>query len=218
MPCTIQGMTSPKLPIRARAARMHPDARRELILAAAIRVYARRGLGDTRHSDVAKEAGLAVSTAFHYFPTKTDLLSAVLDEIARFLLKDVVASHASAKDAAPVVIERILMTFCDTMDSHPDHVRVWLEWSVSVRGEAWAAFKTFYQHSVESMARLVRRGKQEGSVEPELRVRDAARVIVGLAHMIVQMKLSGSPRREIEHTVHSLVHGYLEAAPRALRP
>lgn len=197
---------------------MDPDARRELILAAALRVYARRGLGDTRHSDVAKEAALAVSTTFHYFPTKTALLTAVVNEVARFLLKDVVASHAHGKDSAPVAIERILMTFCDAMDSHPDHVRVWLEWSVSVRDEAWDAFKRFYRESVASMARLVRRGKQEGSVDAELRTRDAARVIVGLAHMIVQMKLSGSPRREIEHTVHSLVHGYLEAAPRRLTP
>ncbi len=85
---------------------MHPDARRELILAAALRVYARRGLGDTRHSDVAKEAALAVSTTFHYFPTKPALLTAVLNEVARFLLKDVVASHAHGKDTAPVAIER----------------------------------------------------------------------------------------------------------------
>jgi TetR/AcrR family hemagglutinin/protease transcriptional regulator len=121
---------------------MHPDVRRELILAAALRVYARRGLGDTRHSDVAKEAALAVSTTFHYFPTKTALLTAVVNEVARFLLKDVVASHAHGKDSAPVAIERILMTFCDAMDSHPDHVRVWLEWSVSVRDEAWDARQT----------------------------------------------------------------------------
>lgn len=193
---------------------MHPDARRELILAAALRVYARRGLGDTRHSDVAKDAELAVPTVFHYFPTKTELLGAVLGEVARFLLLDVLAAHAESEDQAPVVIERILMTFCDAMDSHPDHIRVWLEWSVSVRDEAWEAFKDFYRDSVGRMEKLVRRGQREGSVEAALRTRDAARVIVGLAHMIVQMKLSGSPRREIVHTVHSLVKGYLESAPR----
>lgn len=193
---------------------MHPDARRELIILAAVRVFAERGLGDTRHSDVASEAALAVSTMFHYFPTKRDLQGAVLDEVARFLIKEIVEPHAASRDPSPALIEGILMSFCDAMDSHPHHVRVWLEWSVSMREGTWQRFQTFYRNSVKLMAELVRRGQREGSVEPKLRTRDAARVIVGLAHMIVQMKLSGSPRREIVHTVHSLVHGYLEAAPR----
>ena len=76
-------------------------------------------------------------TTFHYFPTKTDLVSAVLDEIARFLLDDIVAPHAISPDAAPLVVERILMSFCDGIDTNPDHVRVWLEWGVSRRPAVW---------------------------------------------------------------------------------
>ena len=47
------------------------------------------------------------------------------------------------------------------------------------------------------------------SIESTLDVEAAARVIVGLAHMIVQMKFAGSTRGDITHTIQSLLRGYL---------
>lgn len=194
---------------KVRATRMTPDARRQMLLGAAIRVFAARGLGEVRHADVARAAAVAVPTTFHYFPTKHDLVDAVLEEISRFLLEDIVAPHAAQSEPAPLVIERILMTFCDTIDTHPDHVRVWLEWGVSRRAGVCDLFQSFYRQSLLAIARLIERGQAEASIAATLEVDAAARVIVGLAHMIVQMKLSGSTREEVTHTVHSLVRGYL---------
>ncbi len=192
-----------------RAARMAPDVRREMLMRAALRVFATRGLGEVRHADLAREAHVAVPTTFHYFPTKTCLLTAVLDEVARFLLEEIVAPHVANADPAPVVIERILMTFCDSIDTHPDHVRVWLEWGVSRREGVWDLFLIFYGRALLAMSELIQRGQSEGTIESTLDVEAAARVIVGLAHMIVQMKFSGSTREAITHTIHSLVRGYL---------
>ena len=196
-------------PRARRATRMTPDARREMLLHAAIRVFAQRGLGEVRHADIARAAAVAVPTTFHYFPTKHDLVSAVLDEIARFLLDEIVAPHAAHAAPAPIVIEGILITFCDAIDTHPDHVRVWLEWGVSRRAGVWELFQSFYRRSLQAMGRLIERGQAQGSIETTLDVEAAARVVVGLAHMIVQMKFSGSTRADIVHTIHSLVGGYL---------
>lgn len=202
----------------ARATRMSPDARRQMLLEAAIAVFAERGLGDVRHADLARAAAVAVPTTFHYFPSKGDLVNAVLDEVARFLLQGIVAPLAGGEAPAPLVIESILMTFCDAIDSHGDHVRVWLEWGVSRRQDVRARFQDFYRQSLRAIAAVVERGQGEGSIEASLEVDVAARVIVGLAHMIVQMKFSGSPRDEVVHTVHSLVHGYLVGHRQSLRP
>ena len=202
---------SPRL---RRAARMAPDARREHLLRAAIHVFAAKGIGDARHTDVAHAAAVAVPTAFHYYPTKAQLLRAVLGEISRFLLEDIVAAHFASRDPAPAVIERILMTFCDAIDTHPDHVRVWLEWSVSIRKGLWNSYLVFYRKALALIGALIERGQAEGVIEAQLDVEDAARVIVGLAHMIVQMKFSGSSRTQVINTVHSLMHGYLEAHSR----
>ncbi len=197
---------------------MSPDARREHLLAAAIRTMAARGIGNTRHSDVATEAGVAVPTTFHYFPTKSDLITAVVEETSRFLLEEIVAPILTRAESAPNLIECILMTFCDAIDTHPAVVRVWLEWSVSIREGLWDSYLVFYRKALAAIADAIERGRARGEINTETEADDAARVVVGLAHMIVQMKFSGSSRDQIDHTVHSLVHGYLAAPARVAVP
>jgi TetR/AcrR family transcriptional regulator, hemagglutinin/protease regulatory protein len=189
---------------------MTPDARRAQILASTLAVFAEKGIGESRHTNIALAAGIALPTTFHYFPQRTDLIAAATDEVVRFLFEEIVEPNDTEKTSAPICIERILMTFCDAIDTHPNHIRVWLEWSVSIREGLWDSYLVFYRRALAHITRILNRGKLEGSVEAALDVKDAARVIVGLAHMIVQMKFSGSRRPQIIRTVHSLVHGYLE--------
>ena len=53
--------------------------RRQQILDAAVRVFARDGFRESRVQDVAAEAGAAYGLVYHYFGTKERLLSAVFD-------------------------------------------------------------------------------------------------------------------------------------------
>lgn len=191
---------------------MAPEKRRAQLVQRALEVFAEKGLGGGNPADVARAAEVSLPTVCHYFPTKEALLEEVLDEVARFLLGDIVAPYFDTELPAPESIERILLTFCDAIDSHPDHVRVWLEWSVSIRNGLWNRYREFYRAALESIERVLARGAQEGSLAPGLDRGDAARVIVGLAHMIVQMRFSGSDRDQVFHTVHSLVGGYLQDA------
>lgn len=55
-----------------------PATREEEILAAACRAMARLGFGETRVSDVAREAGTSTGTVHYYFETKDDVLVAAL--------------------------------------------------------------------------------------------------------------------------------------------
>lgn len=189
---------------------MSPMARRGQLLGCALRTFARQGIGETSHTDLANEAGVALPTVFHYFSTKTSVVQAALDEVARFLIEEIVEPHREATMPAPLAIETILMTFCDAIDSHPHHIRVWLEWSVSAREGLWDRYLIFYRKALDEIERILARGAQEGSLASNLDLGDAARVVVGLAHMIVQMRFSGSDRKQVVDTVHSLVHGYLE--------
>src|ERR1700719_611396 len=67
-----------------RAKRLDPSLRRPQLLACAMRVFARRGLGGARHSEIAREAKVSVPTVFFYFPTRDALVREVLEEVARF--------------------------------------------------------------------------------------------------------------------------------------
>ncbi len=53
-------------------------SRRRRIVTAARRLFARRGYGATAIEDVAAAAGLAVGTVYNYFPSKGDLLAAII--------------------------------------------------------------------------------------------------------------------------------------------
>jgi AcrR family transcriptional regulator len=69
---------------------LRADARRnrERILAAAEEVFARRGTSASTE-DVAALAGVAVGTVFRHFPTKQDLLSAIVKDLLARLTAEV---------------------------------------------------------------------------------------------------------------------------------
>jgi AcrR family transcriptional regulator len=54
-----------------------PEDKRQLILAAAVRVFARKGYHTCRVGDIAEEAGVAHGLLYHYFDSKDELLETI---------------------------------------------------------------------------------------------------------------------------------------------
>lgn len=75
---TSEGATSRKEPQRARTKRA-PN-KRERILRAAIRVFARKGFYAARVSEIAKAAGVADGTIYLYFKNKDDVLVSIFED------------------------------------------------------------------------------------------------------------------------------------------
>jgi AcrR family transcriptional regulator len=65
---------------RPTARRRMAAARREQILATALRLFAAQGFDATSTRQIAKEVGIAEGLIFHYFPTKARLLTAILED------------------------------------------------------------------------------------------------------------------------------------------
>src|SRR5436190_22756784 len=59
--------------------RVDRTEKRERILAAAERVFARRGFFASRVSEIAKDAGVADGTIYNYFKSKDDLLISLFE-------------------------------------------------------------------------------------------------------------------------------------------
>ena len=121
-----------------------------------MRVFARRGLGGARHAEIAKEARVSVPTVFFYFPTREALVKAVLDEVARFLTDMAVRIH-SCGGAAPRIVLAHAKAFADSVDTHPDYARVWLDWSTAIREEIWPHYLEFQENIVGIIANTIRR-------------------------------------------------------------
>ncbi len=82
--------------------------KRERILDAAVRVFAKSGFHATRVADVAKAAGVADGTIYLYFESKDELLRSLFeDRVGRLLafVRESLGKHDSAKAKLAAIIE-----------------------------------------------------------------------------------------------------------------
>ena len=172
-----------------------------------MRVFARRGLGGARHSEIAKEAQVSVPTVFFYFPTREALVKAVLEEVARFLTAMVSSIHDSP-GPAPEAVLALTKAFADSVDTHPDYVRVWLDWSTAIREEIWPLYLEFEDNVVSIIADRIRRWQRARGMSDE-EAEDDARLVVGSAHMIAQMKFTRCAPEKVDRFLRTLVRSTL---------
>src|SRR5690606_31866077 len=87
-------------PAKEPAQRMRRAERREQILAAATRAFARGGFVATSLDDIAAEAGVTRVILYRHFESKTDLYKAVLDRFCGVLAEQVREAVGGFTDAA----------------------------------------------------------------------------------------------------------------------
>jgi len=83
--------------------------------------------------------------------------------------------HASGA-AAPDIVLAHAKAFADSVDTHPDYARVWLDWSTAMREEIWPLYLDFQENIVGIIA--IRSAGGSASVGcPRRRADDDARLI-----------------------------------------
>lgn len=189
---------------RARASRLDPSERRARLLENAIRVFGRRGIAAGRHAEIARESGVAVSTVFVYFPTRAELVSAVLDEVERFYV-EMVERTLALELPAPRVLLALATAFADSVDEHPEYARLWLEWSAAIRDEIWPRFMAFQDRLTARVSRIVERGKLEGTVAASVDAEEDARMIIASAPVVAQMKFAGRSPEQVTRFLRTVV-------------
>jgi TetR/AcrR family hemagglutinin/protease transcriptional regulator len=200
-------------PARKRAARLAPAERRAQLVASALGVFARRGLGATRHADVADAAAVSLPAVFHYFPTREALSEAVFDEIERFyltMMRDAVTATAGGTARDSLLAHA--RAFATSVDTHPDHARVWLDWSTAVRDQLWQRYLVMSRKIDLGVIATFRRGKRDRSVAPDVVPEDAARLFVAAAYAVMQMKLVGLSAAKVERFLESCVRAVVGRA------
>jgi AcrR family transcriptional regulator len=78
--------------------RLSADARREQILDVAIDVFGRSGYFGASMNDIAEAAGVTKPVLYQHFDSKSDLYSALLDEVGARMLDAIVKATADATD------------------------------------------------------------------------------------------------------------------------
>ena len=188
--------------------RLPPEERRAQLLEVALPVFARSGLGQARHAEIAAEAGVAVSTVFLYFPTREALVAAVLDDVERLYL-DLLDRTLRQQPSARAALEAMAEVFLASLETNLPHALVWLDWSTSFRAEYWRRFLRFMESVLRRVEATIRRGQREGSIEAGRDPNASARLFVGTAQMAVQTKLTGADAEAIARLSRTIVEAAL---------
>ncbi|WP_307815834.1 TetR/AcrR family transcriptional regulator [Myceligenerans indicum] len=80
------------------------EARRLVIIDAALTVFAARGYDGATTAAICREARIGSGTLFHYFPTKLAVLLGILDQGTREV-RESAAAHAGREDPLAVLLE-----------------------------------------------------------------------------------------------------------------
>lgn len=118
--------------------RLSPSARRDEIVAAALRIAASKGLANTTVRDVAAEMGTSSGLIHHYFASMDDVLAAAFDEAAG---ADLSGTEAAMRSCAGGAAER-LSTFFAAYTRLDDYssFQMWLDaWAEARRRPALGA-------------------------------------------------------------------------------
>ena len=169
------------------------DKRRQ-ILAAAVRVFARRGYHGSRVGDIAEEAGVAHGLLYHYFSSKEEVLGIVFSEnwgelIARFRAVEEADEPAAEKLGG---LAKILLR---TWRNDPDLVTVMVR--EVARSAHLQAQVLEVREAFAILQRVIEQGQREGSFRPDVDSHFASWIIYGgLEEVLTGWVLGGLPDGE----------------------
>jgi AcrR family transcriptional regulator len=152
------------------------DAKRQRILDAAVRVFARQGYETSRVGDIAKEAGVAYGLVYHYFGSKDSVLEAVLHEQWGRLLAAVALAEETG-ETAPEQLALVVKIVLRAWRDDPDLVRLLVREitrSPHIQDELDEIGQAF-----ASLERIVVRGQAEGTFRADLDPQLAAWMLYG---------------------------------------
>lgn len=169
------------------------DARRAGLASAATAAFAERGVERTTISDIVKAAGVAQGTFYLYFDSKSDVLEAVVDQIADMMVT-AIEEAVSRPDATAVEKLLGLRDVLSGFDANPGAVELA---DFIHRPENRALHDRLTEHLATRMVTLVEQIIVQGVAEGSFDVPDphAAAWFVGAG--LQSIELAGTPAADM---------------------
>lgn len=165
-------------------------AKREHILEAAIRVFARRGYHGARVADIAAEAGIAYGLVYHYFKNKEEILLTIFEERWNAFLR-VVDQIADGAGTATEKLHALAGLALYAYRRRPDWVKVLVfEIQRSARfsdPEQIRAVGRLFR----SVERIVRSGQQGGELRGEIDAQVVCLAYIGALETMITSQVLG---------------------------
>lgn len=153
----------------------------EQILAAATRLFAARGFGDTSLQDVAGAVGLRKQSLLYHFPSKQELrrrvLEALLSRWNDVLPRLLVAATSGEGQFDAVVLETVRFFAAD-----PDRARLLLREILDRPSDVQGMVDTHVAPWVEVVCGYIRKGVERGAIARDV---DPAAYVLAVIHLIL---------------------------------
>jgi AcrR family transcriptional regulator len=161
-------------------------ANRARVLDSADQVFARQGeAGSTE--EVAALAGVGIGTVFRHFPTKADLLDAVLTR--RF---DRLTERATALLDTDDPIEALEAFLMFMIDEAPGKIAIGA--ALLGAGGDLTAGQRASERTRRASGRLIRHAQRAGQVRADIKPNEAYAVMAGTARALAQARITGAAR------------------------
>jgi len=194
---TSEATDRPKAPRRRAPTGPAPSARaggdkRERILRAAVKVFARKGFYASRVSEIARAAGVADGTIYLYFKSKDELLTSLFEDRIAPLLT-LLRDECARVDTGPGRLRRLIELQLGLLEGERDLAEVvTVNLRQSTRLLKQYATRRFTEY-LELMATVVADAQRAGEFRPDVSPRIVARAIFGALDGIALTWALGNP-------------------------
>jgi len=204
-----------RLDRRTRAARAQGREARDELLAAALRVFARRGYREAGVDEIAAEAGYSKGALYWHFSSKEELLTALLDERIDAPMRDRVALLASAPPERDMSVEAT-REFARQLGGQREAVLLEREyWTLAIRDRELRARYAERQTELRDAlaAAIEARARHLGTPELTMPPEDVARIVMSIIGGLAVDELiePGSVRPELLGEALAVVYAGLVA-------
>jgi TetR/AcrR family transcriptional regulator, fatty acid metabolism regulator protein len=153
------------------------EEKRQKILEAAVRAFARKGYHACRVGEIAEEAGVAYGLVYHYFGSKEEVLQTIFRDTWEQMLARI-REVEEADDDAPEKVRKVTALLLRTWRRDPDLVRVLVR-EVTRSPEQLQQQIEEIGHAYDALERIVASGQASGDFREDLDPKVAATVFYG---------------------------------------
>ena len=192
-------------------ARRRTDDKRQRILQAAVKVFARKGYHGARVSEIARRADVADGTIYLYFQNKEDILVSLFDEIMSEHLQDKRHQLEGLADA-PSRLLAIAETHLRLLGGNRDLAMVFqVELRQSI--QFLERFTASWLHDYFALlTEVIEDGQREGSLRADLPVKVVTKAFFGALDEMVTSWIIGRKDYDVAQLAGPVVDLFLRGA------
>ena len=191
--------------------RRRTDDKRQRILQAAVKVFARKGYHGARVSEIARKADVADGTIYLYFQNKEDILVSLFDEVMDEHLQQA-RQELAAVEGAPARLRAIARHHLRVLGANRDLAVVFqveLRQSTQFMERFTASWLQDYFGLVGD---VIEDGRKDGTLRPDLSRKLATKMFFGALDELVTSWVIGGKDYDLSRLAAPMVDLFLQGA------